>query len=279
MPIDWTKPAEVLVVHGVQTGSSADVDCDAKVRRIVERNLASSHLEREFGVSSYVYEDVNDDAVRFYELLAQAILSGQPLAGAALGTAIDLVGDVVIAAAGGSTAGRIREGLRAGIMAAYEAGRQLVVVAHSLGTVYALDVVNGLIGEDDVFVGDERDSWPVQGLVTMGSPLGLEIDLGPIEIFESRRIETLPDAEFEVFPWHNYFNALDPVVSGRVFGAPVEVRGSRGPVERRYGRETDAARWLLQGHRITSGRQWLLAHTAYWKNPRIGGKIVDLLWG
>jgi hypothetical protein len=279
MTIDWTKPAHILAVHGVQTGKDGDIDADEKIRKLVHKNLKLSHLERDFEVSQYLYEGINDDAQRFYKLIAKAVLSSQPLAGAALSLAIDLVGDVVTAAADTSTAYEIRKGLRQAILRSYEAGHQLVIVSHSLGTIYSLDVVSELIRDANLFVGDNRDTWPVQGLMTMGSPLGLEIGLGPVTVFDRRAVERVAGADFEVFAWHNYFNALDPIVSGSVFGRPVEVVGARGPVERRYGDETGAKQWLLQGHRITSGKQWLLAHVAYWKNPKVGGKIVDILWG
>jgi hypothetical protein len=279
MPIDWTRPAHILAVHGVQTGKEGDIDADKKIRKLVKKNLELSHLQREFKVSQYLYEQINDDAQRFYKAIARAVVSGEPLAGSALSLAIDLVGDVVTAAANTSTASEIRKGLREVVLTSYEAGHQLVIVSHSLGTIYSLDVVSELMGDANLFVGDERETWPIQGLITMGSPLGLEVELGPITIFDRRIVERVAGADFEVFPWHNYFNALDPIVTGNVFGAPVDVIGARGPVERRYGEETGAAQWLLRGHRITSGKQWLLAHVAYWKNPKIGGKIVDLLWG
>jgi hypothetical protein len=113
----------------------------------------------------------------------------------------------------------------------------------------------------------------------MGSPLGLEIKVLGTTLFVKRKIESVAKAEFEVFPWHNYFNRLDPIVSGKVFGAPLKVKGAKGPVELRYGEDTKAAQWLLQGHAVTSGKQWLLAHTSYWKNPKIGDRLVDLIWG
>ncbi len=279
MPIDWTKPAHILAVHGVQTGKDEDIDADVKIRKLVEKNLRLSHLQRDFDVTQYLYEDINDKSQQLYKLIAKAILNGVPLAGTALATVIDLVGDVVTAAAATSTAHAIRKGLEEAILDSYQSGHQLVLVAHSLGTVYSLDVLSELIARDELFQGDDRATWPIQGLVTMGSPLGLELSIPPVKIFERRDIQPVPGAEFEVFPWHNYFNALDPVVSGNVFGSPVKVTGSQGPVERRYGTETDTAHWLLQGHRITSGKQWVMAHFAYWKNPKIGGKIVDLLWG
>ena len=32
-------------------------------------------------------------------------------------------------------------------------------------------------------------------------------------------------------------------------------------------------------HVVTSGAQWLLAHSTYWSNPAIGDNLVDMLWG
>ena len=133
--------------------------------------------------------------------------------------------------------------------------------------------------KDGLFQGDDRTTWPVQGLVTMGSPLGLDLDFAGTKLFEKRNIEPVPDAQFEVFPWHNYYNRLDPVVSGNVFGSPVATDGSIGPVERRYGADMNDRQWLLRGHAVTSGKQWLFAHTAYWRSPRIGNRIVAMLWG
>ena len=181
---------------------------------------------------------------------------------------IDIIGDVVTAARNIRTARKIRNKLRKQILASYKAKHQLVLVSRSLGTGYALDAVNELIRKNKYFDGDDRTTWFVQGLITMGSPLGLDMDLLRTKVFEKRNIEPVPNAEFKVFPWHNYFNRLDPIVSGNVFEAPVEVTGATGPGEKRYAEDTKPARWLLQGHKVTSGKQWLLAHTAYSKTQR-----------
>ena len=279
MAVDFARTAHILAVHGVQTGKDEDIDADQKIQKLVKKNLELSHLTREFEVSQYLYEGINDKAQAFYKTLAKIVLSGVPLAGTALSTTIDLVGDVVTAAEDTSTAGKIRKGLREQVLSSYDAGHQLVIVSHSLGTLYALDVVSELIRDDNFFLGDDRNSWPIQGLVTMGSPLGLELDVLGAKIFERRQINPVERAQFEVFPWHNFYNSKDPIVSGNVFGSPVTIVGAGGPVERRYGVEAGASGWLLQGHRVMSGKQWLLAHVAYWHNPRVGGKLVDLLWG
>lgn len=279
MPVDFTKPAHILAVHGVQTCKDADIDCAEQIRKLVARSLAASHVERQFAVDAWLYEDINDDAIKLCKTLAGAVLKGKPLAGKALHLIVDLVGDVVMAAANGSTAAKIRAGLRGKIIASHEAGHPLVVVAHSLGTVYALDVVSELIGDVRYFAGDDRTTWPVQGLVTMGSPLGLEIDLEDITVFDERPLKNLRGAKHSLFPWHNYFNRLDPIVSGNLFGKPVPIRGASGPVERRYGPVVLPMKWLLQGHVITQGKQWLLAHVEYWKSPLIGDRLVEMLWG
>lgn len=279
MAVDFRKPAHVIVVHGVQTGEDSDIECEQQIRALLTRSLANIHVEKEFQVKGYLYEDLNDKAQRFYKLIASAITTGKPLVGKALDTLIDLVGDVVIAADNTSTASQIRAGLKDFILDSYRTKNQTIVVSHSLGTIYALDVINGLISSNRYFKGDDYTTWPVQGLITMGSPLGLGLDIGGIKIFEKRVINSVPDAQYALFPWHDYFNRLDPIVSGNVFGAPVDVSDNKGPVETRYGPSVQGANWLLQGHVVTSGQQWLLAHTAYWNNPAIGDRIFDMLWG
>lgn len=279
MPVDFKKPAHILVVHGVQTGEDADIKAEQQIRALMTRSLAEMHVEKEFDVKGYLYENINDEAQDFYKLIGTAISAGKPLIGKALDKLIDLAGDVVTAAKNTSTAHKIRKGLRDSILESYRSRNQLVIVSHSLGTIYALDVINELIARKNYFKGDNYNSWPVQGLITMGSPLGLALEIAGIKIFEKRTINNIADAEFALFPWHNYFNRLDPVVSGNIFGTPVDVDGARGPVELRYGPSIQGANWLLQGHVVTSGQQWLLAHTAYWNNPAIGDRLIDMLWG
>lgn len=181
-----------------------------------------------------------------FDLIARAVLRNKPIAGRALREFIDLAGDVLIAVKASSTAAKIRRRLRNQILSAFERGNQTVLVAHSL--------------------------------VTLGSPLGLEITLGPLVVFERRPIAHI-DAEFEVFGGYNYFSSLDPIVSGNVFGKPLPMSGSNGPVELRYGEATRDANWLLRGERSSAGKQWAAAHTSYWKNGKIGDQLIQLLWG
>lgn len=279
MPVNFSKPAHVLAVHGVQTSEDGKIESDKQIRALMTRSLADIHVEKDFDVKGYFYEDLNDNAMKFYKRIATALTSGKPLAGQALKVVIDLVGDVVIAAKNTSTAHKIRKGLRKQILDSYRSGNQLVVVAHSLGTVYALDVINELIADGRYFKGDDRRTWPVQGFVSMGSPLGLGLEFTGVKVFEKRTINSIPGTRYSLFPWHNYYNRLDPIVSGNIFGVPVDVDGAKGPVEARYGPDIQAASWLLQGHIVTSGQQWLLSHVAYWNNPMIGDRLVDMLWG
>lgn len=279
MAVDFKKDAHILAVHGVQVGEDKDITSDDSIRKLVTKSLSNSHIDRKFEASGFFYEDINDDAQKYYQLLSSAITKGKPLVGRALKLFIDVSGDVVTIAKNTSTAKKIRNKLRKQILESYNNGHQLVMVAHSLGTIYALDVINELIRNNNYFSGDDRTTWPVQGLVTMGSPLGLELDIAGLKIFEKRKISPIQNAEIEVLPWHNYFNRHDPIVSGNVFGKPIDLKGAKGPVEKRYGADTKKNQWLLQGHAVTSGNQWVRAHTAYWKNPKIGDQLVSMLWG
>ncbi len=279
MPVDFRKPAHVVVVHGVKPGEDEDIESEKQIRALINRSLAESHIEKDFEVRGYLYENINDEAQELYQQIGKAITAGQPLVGRALQSVIDLAGDVIIAAKNTSTAHKIRKGLIDFILESYRGKHQVVVVAHSLGTVYALDVVNDLIGRANYFKGDERTTWPVQGLITLGSPLGLGLDFGGVKIFERRKIRNIDGAEYNLLPWHNYYNRLDPIVSGSIFGEPAEIDGARGPVEQRYGPSVLGKSWLLQGHVVVSGAQWMLAHSTYWSNPAIGDNLVDMLWG
>ena len=279
MAVDFSKKAHVIVVHGVQGGTDKEVIGVPQIKKLIEKSLAQSHITRDFDVIGYFYEDINDQAQEFYQKIGGALLKGKPLAGVALKYVIDYAGDVVTSAAQTSTAGKILNGLTKKILESYEAGHQVVVVSHSLGTVYSLDAVNALIAHPGAFNGDDRDSWPVQGLITMGSPLGLDIDLQAIRVFDKRPIRVIQKSKFEVFPWFNFYNRLDPIVSGNLFGRPVEIKGSKGPVENRYGLDMNNARWMLQGRSVTSGDQWVAAHSCYWKNAKIGDQIIQMLWG
>jgi hypothetical protein len=279
MAVDYNKEPHILAVHGVQTGEDSQISSGDSIRKLVTKSLNNSNLDRNFDVPGFFYEDINDDAQKYYKALASAITRGKPLVGKGLKSIIDVSGDVVTAAKNTSTAKKIRNKLRKQILDSYTNGHRLVVVAHSLGTIYALDVINELLRNDEYFLGDDRSTWPVHGLLTMGSPLGLDLQIAGMEIFEKRKIEPLKNANFEVFPWHNYFNRLDPVVSGNIFGKPIKISGSNGPVEKRYGADTNACNWLLRGHAVASGDAWIKAHTAYWKKPKIGDQIVSMLWG
>lgn len=278
MAVDFRKPAHILAVHGVQTGESQDVRSDQQIRALVTQSLNQVHVEKEFDVRGYVYEDINDQAQSFYQTLGKALTAGRPLMGKALKSVIDLAGDVVTAAKNTSTAHKIRKGLREKILKSYRSHNQLVVVAHSLGTVYALDAINELMANRRYFKGDDKATWPVQGFVTLGSPLGLGLEVAGIQIFEQRPIRSVRDAQYNLFRWENFYNRLDPVVSGGIFGAPAEVDGAKGPLEVRYGPMVRASNWRLTPHVVTSGQQWLLAHTAYWNNPAVGDRLVDILW-
>lgn len=277
MSVDFKRPTHIIVVHGVQTGEDEGVKSDEQIRALINRSLADIQVEKEFVVKGYFYENINNEAQDFYRLIAQAISLRKPLLGPSLDTVIDLVGDVVTAAKNTSTAHIIRKRLKDEILKSYRSYSQVIIVAHSLGTIYALDVINELIGNSHYFKGDDRTTWPVQGFVSMGSPLGLALNIGGVEIFEKRSIRSIRDTKFSLFPWYNFYNRLDPIVSGNIFGMPAVIDEVKGPVETRYGPSVRKSNWLLRGHPVTSGQQWLMAHVAYWNNPMIGDRLVDLI--
>lgn len=281
MAVDLAKPPHILVVHGVQHGASSSVKLKRTVTALVDRVLKTSHISEDYAVKQFVYEDKNDKhkSVQLAKLIARAVTLGRPLTGVALTTAVDLAGDVVLNAAGSSVAGKVRAGLCKAILDSHRKGHRVLLLAHSLGSVYALQALNELIAEGGAFEGDDRRLWAAQGLVTLGSPLGLNLRFpGGLTLFPKVAIEPVP-SDIERLPWHNFYSVHDPVVSGRVFGRRVKTDGTDGPVERRYRADTDDAGWLLHGHTVTTGQKWLASHTAYWKDPTVGVRLVSMLWG
>jgi hypothetical protein len=45
--------------------------------------------------------------------------------------------------------------------------------------------------EEELFKGDKRKTWPVQGLITMGSPFGLDLDFSGLKFFPQVEIPAL----------------------------------------------------------------------------------------
>jgi len=264
MAVDATKPKRILVVHGVEAGTDADQHQDIDINKLITTRLNGAPLN--FETKLYAYENINDTAQRrFREVLAlftTAILMQRPV-----DLAADIVGDVVIALQDGSTARTIRQGLVDRILETYEEGNPLYLLAHSLGSIYAFDAVNQLVDTHGYFDRDDRKTWPVQGLVTIGSPVGLRM-------FGRNRVVPLGGGTKSKFlRWINYWDRTDPVVSGSFYGQPNE---GYTIVERFATAGADVG-WLIQDKVVDVGRAWLEAHVGYWTHPGLGDDLVSLL--
>ncbi len=264
MPVNPHNPRKILVVHGVQTGTDADQHQDKLIRDLVADRLGD--LKLEFAAELYRYENINDRAIAPYKLLIELIIKTP--AGAALAKeALDLVGDVVIAMADNAPAHEIRQGLRARILDEYAAGNPLYLVAHSLGSIYTFDVVNQLMKEPGYFDRLDRTSWPVQGLVTLGSPIGLHMFSNP------RPAVTALGGSGSYFRWRNYWDRTDPVVSGSFYGRPLDTYERAES----YAALGAGQGWMIRDRIVDTAKQWLFAHTAYWTLPIVGDDLVDMI--
>jgi len=264
MAVDPAKPKRVLVVHGVEAGTDADLHQDRLIDSLVRSRLGGMPLS--FGTELYRYENINDRAQRRLRQVIQLFLTNM-LARAGVDLTLDLVLDVLIALKDGSTARTIRQGLVDRLLEIYRDGHPCFLVAHSLGTIYAFDAVNQLIGSKGLFDRNDRGSWPLFGLVTLGSPIGLRM-------FNRSRVRSLGrgDRPFpRTFPWLNYWDRTDPVVSGSFYGKP---RSGYKIVER-FGATSSG--WEITDRVIDTGKVWLEAHCGYWTHPGLGDDLVSLL--
>ena len=270
MAVDPTKPRKILVVHGVQTGTDEDIHVDKKIEELVKSRLGDIPVN--FETEAYKYENINDEAQEKYEkvlsFFMKRLIDRVPfgnILGTLMDSGVDLVGDVVIAVKDGSTAKMIRDGLIEQIEQIYEDGNPLYIVAHSLGTIYSFDAVNHLITNDKYFKRNSRRTWPVQALITMGSPIGLSM-------FDRNRVEELGEGR-KYFRWINFWARTDPVVSGSFYGKPQE--GYQ--IAEKFSTNSKESGWFINDRVIDTGGVWLQAHVSYWNHPGIGDELCNLI--
>lgn len=265
MAVDPNLPRKILVVHGVQTGTGEDQDQHVIIRDMVEDRLGGLPLD--FETELYTYENINDRAQRgFRDVVALLLTAMQArVALPVTDAAIDLIGDVVISLEDGSTAELIRAGLEELIRLIFDEGNPCYVLAHSLGSVYAFDVIKRLIADPALFVRDQRRTWPVQGLVTTGSPLGLSL-------FKRNRVRKLGPGR-KLLRWYNYWDRTDPIVSGSFYGHPHQDYR----IVERFADDHPNTGWIIQDRIVDIGRPWLLAHVGYWRHPALADDLITFI--
>ncbi|MCK4352568.1 hypothetical protein KAW65_04080 [candidate division WOR-3 bacterium] len=273
MSVDPGKPRKILVVHGVQAGEDKDINSHEDIEKLILSRLTPEQLPVvRFETEMYRYENINDDAQSklkkvfgfFLERLLNKVLIGE-LLGKIVEKGVDVIGDVVINLQEGNTAATIRDGLISKIESIYEQGNPLYIVAHSLGTIYAFDAVNELIKNEKYFNRNDRRTWPVQALVTLGSPIGLSM-------FNRNTVENFkPGANH--FRWRNYWARTDPVVSGSFYGKPVE----KYQIAEKFSTNLNSG-WVIQDRVVDPGKQaWLGAHVSYWNDSGLGDDLISLI--
>ncbi len=260
MAVDPTKPKRVLVVHGVQSGTNADQNQHQLIEALIKARLNNAPLR--FETEMYRYENINDQAQRSLKEVIELFFDNI-VAKKAVDLTLDIVLDVLVALKDGSTAQKIRQGLMDRLLEIHEEGNPLFLVAHSLGTIYAFDVVNRLIGTSGLFEPGDRKSWPVLGLVTLGSPIGFRM-------FNRNRVKPIGQVKRSL-SWINYWARTDPVVTGSFYGKP---RAGYDIVERF---STEDGGWDIKDRAVDVGTVWLPAHCGYWSHSGLGDDLVSLL--
>jgi hypothetical protein len=265
MTVSVEKKPVILVVHGVQLGEDQNLQQDRYIKELVQSRLAGHAFE--FEVDLYCYENLNDSAQQKLKQLSKLIIQS-PISSILATSALDIVGDVVISLSKNSTANEIRDKLKEKILHYFELGNPLYLLAHSLGSVYCFDVLNELMSQPDYFKRDDPLCWPVQGILTIGSPLGLTL----FKQTGRDKAAMLGLGEYN-FKWLNYFDVNDPIVSGSLFGTALEST----TVAEQFKQNLPDFGWYIQDYPVVTGKTWLLAHTAYWQNPMVGDGLVNMM--
>jgi hypothetical protein len=264
MAVDPTKPRTVLIIHGVQTGEQTDLIQDRLITELLQSRLGNMPLK--FTVELFRYEDLNNQVQRKYQRLIK-LIALHPIGSALASNAIDLIGDVVTARLDTSTAAQIRKGFKDKIVKLYDEGSPCYIVAHSLGSIYAFDVVNELIKDACFFDRHSRRTWPVQGLITLGSPIG-------ISMFKKGRphVQSLGKGT-KMLRWLNFWDRTDPVVSGKLFGQTL----NGFEIAEKYRQASLDQGWVIRDRPVDTGKVWLMAHVGYWELPAVGDGLFDLV--
>ncbi len=262
MAVDPTKPKRIIVIHGVHAGKDADQNQHKLIEALIKNRLNNTPLR--FGTEMYRYENINDQAQRGLRQ-ALTLFRTSIIAQKAVDLTLDIVLDVLITLKDDSIAEKIRQGLVDRILEIHKEGNPLYAVAHSLGTIYAFDAVNRLMGMPGLFDRSNRKSWPALGLITLGSPIGLRM-------FKRNRVKSLGKGD-KFFRWINYWDRTDPVVSGSFYGKPHEGYA----IVEQFATRGDDCGWIIQDKVVDVGRAWLPAHVGYWSHPGLGDDLVSLL--
>lgn len=265
MPVDPKLPRKILVVHGVQTGTDADLDQDRLIDALIKSRLGNIPLSCK--CTLYRYENINDEAQKNFKRLTDMLVKN-PIGQVVGKEVLDIVGDVVISLDNSKTANTIRQGLKQAIIDIFNAGNPCYIVAHSLGSIYVFDVLNQLIADGQYFDRNSRKTWPVQGLLTIGSPIGLNM----FRITGRNQINDFGLGD-KWFRWLNIWDHNDPVVSGNIFGQYLP----QYKIAESFLTSDPKQGWVIRDIAADTGKAWLMAHTAYWHSPVVGDKLVDMI--
>ena len=264
MPVNPTKPRVALIVHGVQTGADKDQNQHLVIKQLIKNRLGNIPLN--YKTDIYRYEDINDKTISLAKKLVK-LIANTPITAKVAETTMDLVGDVVLNLADSSTAAKVRAGLKKKILDYYKSGNPCYLVAHSLGSIYALDVVNELIQEEGLFDRKHRTTWPVQGLLTIGSPIGLRM------FRKDRSKLSKMGAGTSLLRWKNCWDRNDPIVSGSIFGKTI----SGFEIAEKFQTTDKELGWFIKDVPVNTGKLWIPAHIAYWELPEVGDILVDMM--
>lgn len=271
MPINFEKTPEILVIHGVQRGDNDDLTQHETIQANIQSQLASFGIKCD--VNIFKYEDINDEATELIKR-ALAALTGNMVAGWVVGGLVDIVGDVAIALSEGNTYREIKSLFKERILKSFQDDRPLFIIAHSLGSIYAFDTVNELMKEGDYFEHNKVETRPVQGLLTIGSPLALDLfERDWQDMTNLVPADQSVDDDFKLFPWRNYWDPTDPIVSGSIIGAP----WNEWKFKEKYGDKPYDLGWDLRSRTVITGKAHLAAHVAYWQDPSVGLGIRQMV--
>lgn len=155
----------------------------------------------------------------------------------------------------------------------HSAGPGRVLLAHSLGSVVAIDLLMDWLRSGAISSAKPRHQWPIAGLVTIGSPLGIDVPFASGAGFLDRAAaaQGVPGAPPD-FRWINIADPQDVVVTGARLGKTPDLS------------DTDYAHGY-PGYACLGCEQWpdidcggyLDSHGGYWHHPTTAQACLTLM--
>jgi hypothetical protein len=242
--IDFSKKKVIIFLHGIQETDNEETLQHSKVLHDNFSKFVSDQVDDYLIIHPVLYESINDESLTEYgkQGIINYLISKTDIA--------DYAVDVINFVSFNKYHKMIDKKIQETILHYAEQQYPVYIVGHSLGSMYGLHVINKLIEQHKDCYELESVHWPVQGCITLGSPITNK------EFFNT--IEFIPFNGVDVIEWINVFYEND-IVTDLPFFDEVNLEEEIGKIDG----------WKYTQHVLQSDEGLIDSHTHYLNDPTV----------